>query len=90
MVPIWAAAIAYKVYNEHLQLNHFIGMALLTACMACISLSNVLDQSTAILEPSLLDNEIEKLKFHPVTPVMLALAATLLLGINMNIVKYYD
>jgi drug/metabolite transporter (DMT)-like permease len=90
MVPIWSAAIAYKVYHESLQFNHYVGMALLTICMGLISLSNVLDISTTTLIPPENATYIELLKYHPVTPVTLALIATLLIAINMNIVKYYD
>jgi multidrug transporter EmrE-like cation transporter len=40
MVPIWAAAVAYKLYSERLELNHWIGMLLLILCMTTISMSN--------------------------------------------------
>lgn len=58
--------------------------------MAFISLSNVLDNSTTTLHPPPDSTSFEALKYHPVTPVTLALFATLLIAINMNIVKYYD
>eukprot|EP00347_Sterkiella_histriomuscorum_P013462 403364621 len=90
MVPIWSAAIAYRVYHEKLQFNHYAGMTLLTICMGCISLSNILDESTTQLIPQADETEIEMWKYHPVTPVLFALIATLLIAINMNIVKYYD
>jgi len=90
MVPIWSAAIAYRVYHEKLQLNHYAGMTLLTICMGLISLSNILDRSTIRMIPPANATQIELMKYHPVTPVLLALLATLLIAINMNIVKYYD
>ena len=90
MVPIWSAAIAIKVYDENLQTNHLIGMIMLTICMALISLSNVFDSpKDEILIPLNLTN-FEKILYEPITPVVFALLATMLMGINMNIVKYYS
>jgi hypothetical protein len=40
--------------------------------------------------PSIGATDVEILIFKPVTPVILALFATMLLGLNMNLVKYYD
>ena len=65
-------------------------MALLTLCMAFISLSNIYDQPTLIEFPPENATWLEEIKYRPITPVILAFLATMLLGINMNIVKYYD
>jgi hypothetical protein len=35
-------------------------------------------------------SDLEILFYRPVTPVSLALFATMLLGLNMNLVKYFD
>lgn len=58
--------------------------------MALVSLSNVFDKDTRILNPPPTATEFEALAYNPVTPVTLAFFATLLLGLNMNIVKYFD
>ena len=49
MVPIWAAAVAYIMYNEQLQINHWVGMIMLVLCMTLISLSNIFDKDTSLL-----------------------------------------
>ena len=90
MVPIWSAAIAYYVYKEKLQWNHCIGMVMLSLCMALISLSNIYDKDTRVQQPPPNASELEILTYNPSFPVCLALVATFLLGINMNLVKYYD
>lgn len=91
MVPIWAAAVAYSVYDEKLQPNHWVGMGLLTMCMTLISLSDLIGVDTRVTLPVPENAEgIESLMYKPVTPVVLAFFATLLLGLNMNIVKYFD
>lgn len=65
-------------------------MVFLTLCMAMISLSNVLDDDTRTIKPPVDATFIEQLGYRPIFPVILALLATLLMGINMNIAKYYD
>ena len=66
-------------------------MTLLTACMASISLSNAIRVEVSIdIIPDVDELSLETLEYKPITPVLLALLATLFLGINMNIVKYYD
>lgn len=66
-------------------------MTLLTACMASISLSDLVRvESASTLIANVDELTFDTLKYKPITPVLLALVATLFLGINMNIVKYYD
>lgn len=59
--------------------------------MILISLSNIVgvDTRVTLLIPEHVEG-IEELKYTPVTPVVLAFYATLLLGLNMNVVKYFD
>lgn len=66
-------------------------MLMLTICMALISLSNVWDYNTGadIFIPEGL-SPLQNLKYEPITAVISTLLATMLLGINMNIVKYYS
>jgi hypothetical protein len=65
-------------------------MVFLTLCMTMISLSNVLDDDTRTIAPPIDATYFDQLSYRPITPVILALLATLLMGINMNIAKYYD
>ncbi len=65
-------------------------MVFLTLCMTMISLSNVLDDDTRTVVPPIDATYFELLSYRPITPVILALLATLLMGVNMNIAKYYD
>ena len=90
MVPIWSAAIAYFVYQEKLQINHYIGMAMLFLCMTFISLSNFVDKDTLLFQPPPDSTLGQTLLYRPITSVLSALLATILLGINMNVVKYFD
>lgn len=64
---------------------------MLTLCMTLISLSNLFGADTRVtLSPIDTMEGIEALMYAPVTPVIIAFFATLLLGLNMNIVKYFD